>query len=258
MASARYTRNIRPEDLKTEPPRELTPKEKLANWWDYNWKWVLIGAAVVLLVVLSLRETLLRPKPDYQVGIVTRRGVPEEAANQLSKALQALGEDLNGDGKVLVEINTYQMDMRDPQEIEQARKENPAGNPSDLMGGMQQVADQTRLSADLQSGELVALFTDDPENLQLVTGVLAAADGSPVQDTTRLEGAAVYDWASCPALTGLEMGEYMSMEIQEPHPAVEVFQNLALVRAQRSAKHPERQEAGEKLFAKMIEGATPR
>ena len=40
MASYRYERNIRPEDLVQEPPRVLTPQERRANWWHYHWYYV--------------------------------------------------------------------------------------------------------------------------------------------------------------------------------------------------------------------------
>ena len=36
MASYRYTREIRPEDLKPEPQHQMTPAEKRKNFWYYN------------------------------------------------------------------------------------------------------------------------------------------------------------------------------------------------------------------------------
>ena len=46
MASYRYERDIDPKDLKPRKERSYTRKERWANWWDYNLKWVLIiGAA---------------------------------------------------------------------------------------------------------------------------------------------------------------------------------------------------------------------
>ena len=42
MASYRYERDIDPKDLKPRKERSYTCKERWANWWDYNLKWVLI------------------------------------------------------------------------------------------------------------------------------------------------------------------------------------------------------------------------
>ena len=50
MASARYTLNIDPEDLKPDEPIEYTKKQKMANWWHYNWK---IVAVIVVLVAIA-------------------------------------------------------------------------------------------------------------------------------------------------------------------------------------------------------------
>ena len=47
MASYRYERDIQPGDLKPRREKQYTRKERWANWWDYNLKWViLIGIAV--------------------------------------------------------------------------------------------------------------------------------------------------------------------------------------------------------------------
>ena len=42
MASYRYERDIDPKDLKPRKQRQYSRKERWANWWDYNLKWVLI------------------------------------------------------------------------------------------------------------------------------------------------------------------------------------------------------------------------
>ena len=40
MASYRYERDIDPKDLKPRKQRQYSRKERWANWWDYNLKWV--------------------------------------------------------------------------------------------------------------------------------------------------------------------------------------------------------------------------
>ena len=40
MASYRYERDIDPADLAPRAEKQYTRKERWANWWDYNLKWV--------------------------------------------------------------------------------------------------------------------------------------------------------------------------------------------------------------------------
>ena len=40
MASYRYERDIRPEDLIPDQPPQLTPAQRRANWWHYHWYYV--------------------------------------------------------------------------------------------------------------------------------------------------------------------------------------------------------------------------
>ena len=42
MASYRYERDIDPKDLKPRKQRQYSRRERWANWWDYNLKWVLL------------------------------------------------------------------------------------------------------------------------------------------------------------------------------------------------------------------------
>ena len=50
MASYRYERDIDPKDIAPRREKQYTRKERWANWWDYNLKWViLIGIAVVFV-----------------------------------------------------------------------------------------------------------------------------------------------------------------------------------------------------------------
>lgn len=42
MASYRYERDIDPKDIAPRKERQYTRKERWANWWDYNLKWVII------------------------------------------------------------------------------------------------------------------------------------------------------------------------------------------------------------------------
>ena len=64
MASYRYERDIDPADLAPRAEKQYTRKERWANWWDYNLKWViLIGIAVAFVVAVILNAVL--PSEDH-------------------------------------------------------------------------------------------------------------------------------------------------------------------------------------------------
>ena len=54
MASYRYERDIKPEDLIQETPPPLTPAQQRANWWHYHWYYVVLIAAALLAVGMFL------------------------------------------------------------------------------------------------------------------------------------------------------------------------------------------------------------
>jgi len=252
MASARYTLNIKPEDLVQEKPRELTRGEKIANWWHYSWKMVLIVVLVLLLVAMFVKEVVFRTDPDYQIGIVTRRTLNEEALKNLKAALVPLCEDQDGDGKVVVELLTYVMDMR-------TEEERKAAGPDDLIPGieMEQMASQTRLAADFQLGETLIYLTDDPKNLQRLVEGLASEDGTLQQDPNAIEKVAQFTWKDCPVLAGLELGEFHDIYGERTYDTQEYFSDLILVRRGFTEDNPMKfyPQANEALYQKLIEGA---
>ena len=101
MASYRYERDIDPKDLKPRKERSYTLKERWANWWDYNLKWVLIiGAAVAFFGYNFIGQYFFTVKPDYRVAVVAPHYLPGATQTALQDALAAYREDRNGDGKV--------------------------------------------------------------------------------------------------------------------------------------------------------------
>lgn len=71
MASYRYERDIQPGDLKPRREKQYTRKERWANWWDYNLKWViLIGIAVAFVAYNFIGQYFFTTKADYNVAVV--------------------------------------------------------------------------------------------------------------------------------------------------------------------------------------------
>ena len=114
MASYRYERDIDPKDIAPRKERQYTRKERWANWWDYNLKWVIIiGIAAAFVAYNFIGQYFFVTKPDYNVAVVAPYYLPEDTVNALQDALAAYGEDRNGDGKVVVTLNGYTLDCSD-------------------------------------------------------------------------------------------------------------------------------------------------
>ena len=71
MASYRYERDIDPKDLQPRKQRQYTRKERWANWWDYNLKWVIIiGIIVVFFGYNFIGQYFFTVHADYNVAVV--------------------------------------------------------------------------------------------------------------------------------------------------------------------------------------------
>ena len=185
------------KDVKPDEKIQLTAAQKRRNWWDYHKFWVLLGAVALIGCALLIRDIFFRPRPDYQVGYVSRTAAPEEVLEHLRARLEELGEDVNGDGRVTVELFTYTVGF------------DSAG----MLDVDAASAAITRLTVDLTAGRVYILLLDDPEGFQGRIGALSYLDGAapPLDDPAY--GAAdwakmVYAWDGCPVLTNLDLGTY--------------------------------------------------
>ena len=147
MASYRYERDIDPKDIAPRREKQYTRRERWANWWDYNLKWViLIGIAVVFVAYNFIGQYFFVTKPDYNVAVVAPYYLPEDTVNALQEALEAYGEDRNGDGKVVVTLNVYTLDY--------AEGETQTESEAYLT-----MAGTTKLATDVQGGLSCGIWT---------------------------------------------------------------------------------------------------
>ena len=107
MASYRYERDIKPEDLIQETPSPLTPAQQRANWWHYHWYYVVLIAAALLAVGYFVWNRVTEVRPDYTVAVVSRTDPDTAFLSQLETQLEALAGDVNGDGKPEVIFTSY-------------------------------------------------------------------------------------------------------------------------------------------------------
>ena len=178
------------KDVKPDVPRELTKEEKRRNWWDYH-KWYVAGGVVGVLILASMIWDMAgrgQPKPDYQVAYVGRELLPEDTVAALETAFASMGEDLNGDGQVVVRVRYYRRD--------------PEGDASSV------TATEVQLIADVSECESFIFLLEDPEAFQQSYHALCYVDGTlPEEDDDSVDGVALR-WADCPALAGLDLGRY--------------------------------------------------
>ena len=177
-----------------EAPKEYTRKEKAANWWHYNKMIVAVVIAAVVLVAVFIKDTVLQTRPDVKIGYVGTTELPQDTVTALQDALVPFCSDLNGDGKVVVQVNSYTVDFD---------SENASTDAYTQMAGV------TRLSADLgESGTLYVMLIEDPAGFQGSTGALAYLDGTlPADDADDWQNM-VYRWTDCPVLAGMDLGNY--------------------------------------------------
>lgn len=181
-------------------PRNYSKQEKAANWWHYQ-KWCVVVAIIaVILVAWIVKDTVFRVKPDYEVGYVGSSDLPPDTVTALETALADFGQDLNGDGQVVVTLNQFPVDF-------------DGGDNTDVYYQMAGVA---KLSADLSTNEGSYIFLiEDPEGFEFQTSALQYLDGSlPEAESTDWQNM-VYRWSDCPVLAGLDLGEYTGLTVMD-------------------------------------------
>jgi hypothetical protein len=126
---------------------------KLKNIWYYYKIHIGIVLAVVAVTVYLGVQSAAAPKADYHVGLISTTPRSETELAMLTDSIALAGEDLNGDGEVLVQLHTYFVDLADD-------------SPNAGVTNHEKVA---ALDADL-IGCLSGFFLmEEPEKLQAVT-----------------------------------------------------------------------------------------
>lgn len=152
----------------------MTRREKATNWWYYH-KWAVISAVIVLIMLIPVFKNWFGigvVEPDYQIAVITAAGISEETADELSDAVAELGEDLNGDGEIVVEVKRYT---------------TGAGDRETVMYFA--YASSITIQADIAENESHFFLIDDPERFQIAYQILADSDGKlPADDDFDAEG----------------------------------------------------------------------
>ncbi len=173
---------VQPE-AEPNDPKQAKAKAR-ANWWYYHWGMVLVAAVVVLGVVYVGYGLATVVEPDYSVALVTANDLPDEAALRLEQALESFGEDRNGDGAVIVQLNRYTWSA-----------------DASLTDMDSQTAGATRMNTDLANGESGIWILEDPSGFEAAYGALSETFGADWES-------ALYAWADVPGLASASLGSY--------------------------------------------------
>lgn len=108
MAREWYLRGVSEEELRPDPKPDLqphTPKSWLENFWYHHKIGIIIAIVTLIALIVIIVHTVTRVHPDYTALLVTENALMPEEVTYLENVLADYGEDTNGDGKVVVNIN---------------------------------------------------------------------------------------------------------------------------------------------------------
>ncbi|GHU90181.1 hypothetical protein FACS1894202_09570 [Clostridia bacterium] len=99
--------------------RDVRSFRDFADWFKnvylYHYKWHTIAiAAVAVFLVYAVVSVVTKIDPDYKVLIGTKNPFDMQAVDAMSDELEAFLPDLDGDGRVVVEINSMYFGGDDP------------------------------------------------------------------------------------------------------------------------------------------------
>ena len=185
-------------DVKPREKQELTPEEKRRNWWDYH-KWHVVIALVCAVLLGDMVYDMIRNgrnQPDYVVAYVGQTALPDELVRITEEGLALLGEDLNGNGKVQVQLRQFvlsEVDTDSPLALEETERSYAAS---------------MLLQGSIETVESMIYLLEDPELFQAGYPILCRADGTLPEDTPDSDVPICYRWEDCPVLAGLELPNF--------------------------------------------------
>ena len=74
------------------------------NLWFYNKKIIISVLVAVLIIIYTVSSCVSKPSADASVVLVTRNSRTPEATGELEKSFARAVEDINGDGKITVDV----------------------------------------------------------------------------------------------------------------------------------------------------------
>ena len=72
---------------------------------------VVVAVLVVVFGVWIIKDTVFQTRPDVQIAYVGTSDLPTDTVTALQDALTPFCSDLNGDGRVVVQVDSYTVDF---------------------------------------------------------------------------------------------------------------------------------------------------
>ena len=107
MARERYLIHADEMDFQEREKVKLTGVKKVKNFFYYNTVKILFILFFGGLIGAFIHHLLTIPKADYSIAFVTRSSYGEQITSQIVEEFKKYGEDVNGDGEILVTVNSY-------------------------------------------------------------------------------------------------------------------------------------------------------
>lgn len=233
MARERYLLHAGEEEINREGAEITlkTKKDKWNNFWFYHKIHVIIAAVAVLFVVYIVYDMVTKVNPDYNVAILTSQTIPSNLSDQLADEIEKYGEDLNGDGQIVVQMNIFEIAQGDA-----ATQTDPN----------MQMAGIVKFQGDVQTGDSYIYLTDDNSFAAYGTedGLFTYLDGSRPE-----EGATDYDnmrlpMSECKGLAETEIGQIFS----------DYSFSLRWIRDDLLEKNPDYYVASKELYENLVAG----
>lgn len=233
MARERYLLHAGEEEINREGAEITlkTKKDKWNNFWFYHKIHVIIGVVLALFVAYMIYDMVTKVNPDYNVAILTSQTISSEYSEQLADEMEKYGEDLNGDGQVVVQMNVFEIVQGD---------DAAQVDPNVQMAGI------VKFQGDVQTGDSYLYLTDDDSFAAYGAeeGLFTYVDGSYPE-----EGAADYEnmrlpISECKGLADTEIGQLFS----------DYSFSLRWIRDDLLEKNPDYYVASKELFDNLVAG----
>lgn len=194
MARERYLLDETEDTIHRGQIKPETGKEKRENWWFYHKVHVIVGVIAAAFVAMVIYSFASRVTPDYVISLMTGYAMPSDLTADIQTHLERFGDDRNGDGKVVMEVRSYQFSTSQGSEYD---------------AGMLQ-ASFVKFAADASSAESIIFMYDDASYDYLsnndMEGFFAPFDGTDNP---------YYLWQDVPGLEDFKLQKYAGEGVSE-------------------------------------------
>ena len=175
--------------VKETPLTPQTPRGKWENFW-YHHKWTVLGGGALLIAVLVMMIQLItRDNPDYRILLLTEKTYISGDLEVMQNTLAQYGKDLDGDGKVEVNVQNCMLG----EQLKQQYNSNVQLFQAHLMAGDVVLFVWDEKTYDKQMKDIESLVQSDADFLSNL----------PAHKDVVKEGKA-YNWVNNPARLAME------------------------------------------------------